>query len=151
MTVSRTWLLVADAARARIFAVDLEAHALNRIPKHELDAETAPSRELGSDRPGRTFDSAGQGRHAKEPPTDPHRYEKRRFAHRLAVLLTAELRQGAFDRLLVVAPPQMLGDLRADYSDDVRAALVEEIAKDLTALAPHELEARLPELAGRSS
>jgi protein required for attachment to host cells len=70
-----------------------------------MTAETAPSHDVTSDRPGRTFDSAGDSRHAKELPTDSHRYEKRRFAHELAGLLEHQRTSEAYGQLLIVAPP----------------------------------------------
>lgn len=142
----RTWVLVADAGRARIFAVDPATAALDRTPLHDLTTETAPSRDIASDRPGRTFQSAGVGRSAKEPPTDPHRYRKQRFASDLAELLASERGRGAFDRLVVVAPPQLLGDLRADYTPELRAVVISEVAKDLAMFAPHELDERLADV-----
>lgn len=100
------WVVIADAGRARVFELDAKG-ALVRTPIRDMEAETAPSRELGSDRPGRTFD----GRHAEEPPTDPHRYEKRRFADELAGFLEDARKQDLVGQLFIVAPPQMLGDL----------------------------------------
>lgn len=149
MATKTEWMLVADAARARIFEVDAAKGALVRTPVREMTAETLASREIGSDRPGRSFDSAGQGRHAMEPPTDPHRYEKRRFAHDLAEVLEDERKKGNFGRLYLVAPPQMLGDLREALSDGLRRLVGCETAKDLAMLAPHEIEEHLDEVLGR--
>ena len=149
MTHPNTWLLVADAAGARIFLVDATTRTLVREPLYELSAATPPSSEIGSDRPGRTFHSAGPSRHAKEPPTDPHRYEKMRFAREVADLLANARTRRAFDRLVVVAPPQMLGDLRAAFAEDVRLVVTDEAAKDLAMFAPHELESHLGDLLGR--
>jgi protein required for attachment to host cells len=139
MKAPTTWLVVADAGGARLFEVDPNA-VLNRTPHTTLKADPAPSREIASDRPGRTFDSAGEGRHHKAPPTDPHRYEKKRFAHTLAERLETAVNRHEVERLVVVSPPQLLGDLRAAMSSVLQAAVAAEIDKDLTKLPPHELE-----------
>jgi len=127
-----------------LFDVDANG-VLNRTPHTTLKADPAPSREIASDRPGRTFDSAGQGRHAKEEPTDPHRYEKKRFAHSLAERLETAVTRHEVDRLVVVLPPQLLGDLRAAMSAVLEKAVAAEVHKDLTNLPPHELERYLAE------
>ncbi len=126
----RTWILVADGARARIFLNDGPGHGLK--PLSQIDHELKPSREIDADRPGRTFDSAGLGRHAKEPPTDPKRHSKQAFATQLADRLKAALNGHEFDRLIVVAAPVTLGDLRKELDKTVLNKLHGEIAKDLT-------------------
>ena len=139
MKAPTTWLVVADAGGARLFDVDANG-VLTRTPHTTIEADPAPSREIASDRPGRTYDRAGQGRHAKEEPTDPHRYEKQRFAHALAERLETAVTRHEVARVVVVSPPQLLGDLRAAMSDVLAEAVAAEVDKDLTKLPPHELE-----------
>jgi protein required for attachment to host cells len=140
------WILVADAARARVFK--REGRGLHLVPalERELVALNVPAHEIASDRPGRSFDSAGEGRHAMEPPTDPKRHEKQRFAHEVAGLLDQHRRRNAFARLAVVAPPQMLGDLRNAMTDELRKLIETEISKDLSKLSPEQIEQHLLEL-----
>jgi protein required for attachment to host cells len=140
------WILVADAARARVFK--LEGPGMRLVPalERELISLNIPSHEIASDRPGRAFDSAGDGRHAMEPPTDPKRYEKQRFAHGVADLLDQHRRKNAFTRLVVVAPPQMLGDLRNAMTDELRKLIETEIGKDFSKLSVDLIEQHLQEL-----
>ncbi|MCK6454243.1 MAG: host attachment protein [Alphaproteobacteria bacterium] len=140
------WILVADAARARVFRLERPGSRLAPALDRELVADNVPSHELASDRPGRSFDSAGQGRHAMEPPTDPKRYEKQRFARQVVELLDAQRRHNAFARLAVVAAPQMLGDLRAAMADELRKIVELEIAKDFSKLSSDQIEQHLQEL-----
>ncbi len=67
-----------------------------------FQADHPPSRDINADKPGRTFDSSGTGRHAKEPPSDPHRMEKRKFAGKITGILEARLQKKNFDRLVLV-------------------------------------------------
>jgi protein required for attachment to host cells len=140
-----TWVLVADGARARLLTRTERNAPLVPALDHEFIGSNIPSREIDADRPGRSFDSAGEGRHAMEPPTDPKRKRKADFARELATLLDAEAKRGAFDQLVVVAPPQALGDLRAEFSDAVRSRIIEQINKDLVEASTEELTARLGE------
>ncbi|MGH6943019.1 MAG: host attachment protein, partial [Geminicoccaceae bacterium] len=102
--------------------------------------------EIASDRPGRSFDSAGQGRHAMEPPTDPQRYAKYAFARELAHRLEEAVHAHRFDRLVVVAAPRTLGDLRDLLPDAVKAKIVAEIDKDLTQVPVHDLSRHLDDV-----
>ena len=143
MSKKDKWILVADSGRARIFEVDRKTHRLNRAPLFELAQQVPASRDISRDRPGRTFESQGEGRHAKVQPTDPHRHLKSLFAHELAEKLDEERKKNAYRHLVVVAPPQMLGDLRKELDEQVRKMIVLEIDKDLSMLPPRELEGHL--------
>jgi protein required for attachment to host cells len=140
------WVLVADAARARLFQVEQPQQTLSAALGRELIGSNLPSREIGSDRPGRTFDSGGEGRHAKEPPTDPARHAQAEFAREVVQLLDEKRESRSFERLIVVAPPQFLGDLRATMSQQLREAVSAEVAKDLSKLPLHELQDHLREV-----
>lgn len=140
-----TWVLIADGAKARLARHESTGGGA-LIPVRDFDGANQPGRDLTSDRPGRTFDSAGEGRHAMQPTTDPKRYEKRRFAHELAGFLDAAAKRGDFDQLILVAPPQALGDLRDELPKAVIGMLVGELAKDLTNTPLHDLPDHLAAL-----
>jgi protein required for attachment to host cells len=140
------WVLVADAARARLFQVEQPQQTLRAALARELIGSNLPSREIASDRPGRTFDGAGEGRHAKEPPTDPARHAQQEFAREVVRLLEEHKESRAFDRLIVVAPPQFLGDLRALMPQRLGDCVSAEIAKDLSKLPQRELQAHLADV-----
>jgi protein required for attachment to host cells len=141
----RTWVLIADAARARVFETRGRGTGLTAVEDMALDAELAPSREIGSDRPGRSFESVGSARHAMESPSDPHREQKRQFARRIADALETRQAAKGFDRLVVVAPAVTMGDLRAALPDKVKAAVSAEVVADLTNTPVSELPAHLAE------
>lgn len=138
-----TWFLIGDGARARMFANDGPGKGLKPALDYALVANNKPSRKIGSDSPGRAFSSNGADRHAMEPPTDPHRHEQREFAREIATLLEQKQREKAYDRLVIAAAPQMLGDLRTLLPTAVRTAVHDEISKDFTKATPKELERHL--------
>lgn len=139
----RTWIVVADGARARIFENDGPGRGIKELPDESSEQELKPTREINADKPGRAFDSAGQGRHAMEPPTDPHRHAKRDFAAQLAKRLKSALDEHRYDRLVVVAAPVTLGDLRKEFDKGVMERVHGEIAKDLTRAQPPEIAKHL--------
>lgn len=139
-----TLILVADAAHARF----IETHrvdgdgGLHQV--EVLDNKMHPSRELGSDKPGRSFDSGPSGqRHAMDPGTDLHKEEKLQFADRLAARLNADALASRYERLIVVAPPVMLGEIRAALDKHAQEKLVHSIAKDLTHVSLDDLPSHL--------
>ena len=134
-----TWVVVADGARARLFVNEGPGKGIAALPDGDMAGNTALARDINADKPGRTFDRTGEGRHAKEPQSDPHRNAKRDFAHAVAARLDDAHKRNAFDRLVLVAPPQALGDLRACLDNGVRAKVSAELNKDLTHLKDHEL------------
>ncbi len=141
-----TWILLADGSRARLLVNAGPKKGYESVLGADLVGENLANSEINSDRPGRSFDRVGMGRHAMEPPSDPHREEKRKLAHRVADLLEAERQKGSFDHLIIIAAPQMLGDLRQSLPDTVKSMIVEEIAKDLSKLSLHELKDTLPKV-----
>jgi protein required for attachment to host cells len=143
MKPTTTWILIADGARARIFANHGPGKGIEAVKGAEFDGDHRPDREIMSDRPGRAFESVGATRHAIQPHHDPHRELKRTFSERLAALLEEQLSAKAYDRIVLVAPPVTLGDLRSALSDHVKAAVCAELGKDLTKTPMAELPQHL--------
>lgn len=140
-----TWVLVADGARGRIFAARQGARKLTQVGP-DYNSENRRTREIGSDQPGRVFDRAGTGHHAMEPRIDWHRQEKQQFVAALAALVNGASLKGEFEALVVVAPPETLGDLRKALNKHALGRLNAEIEKDLTKLTVHELVPHLSQV-----
>ena len=134
------WLLVADSAKARLFAVDRRERRLEPLGEWQDDVASGKAQDINADRPGRTFDSAGPGRHAMEPPSSPKGVAKARFVAMLADNLAADAKQNRFDELHLIAAPRTLGEFRELADPAVKARLVHEEAKDLTQMSRPELE-----------
>lgn len=143
MKQQRTWILIADGRRARVLESLGRNKPLAEVPGTVFETELPASRDIWADKPGRGFESVGQARHANEPTTDPHRELKRRFAERLSGMLEEALSAKRFDRLVIVAPPVTMGDLRAELSKAVSAAVAGELTADLTKVPLDELPSRL--------
>lgn len=141
-----TWVLVADAGRARILEVEPPGKRLRALPGMSFTHDLPKTHDLVRDRQPRSFESASPMRHPIVAGIDPHRAEKTKFAVELAGRLGAELAAKAFGALVVVAPAQMLGDLRAALSEPVRNAVKFELALDLTKTPDAEIADRLKAL-----
>ena len=103
------------------------------------------TRDLVSDQPGTGKDRAGFGQRRKDPPTEPQRHAKASFARDVAGMLADALNRGRYDRLVVCAPPQALGDLRRELSKPVQGRVDGEVNKDLTWMSDNELKEELRE------
>ena len=136
------WVVVCDGKKALVLENAGDEKFLNLRTREALDHPNPRTSELGSDAPGRSISSVGQGRSAMEQ-TDWHDLEEQRFLVRLAAHLDAELNAGAAKSLIIVAPPRALGVLRAAYSHNLRRSLRGEIDKDLVKLPIHEIEKHL--------
>lgn len=139
----RTWVMVADAARARFFLSEgAEIRPLDDAT-FENPAAHGHSRDLVSDRPGRSIESVGGAHHAEEPKHDPHRTAKAAFARQVADFVEQNARESKFDDLVMVAPPQLLGDLRSALGRHAAARLVGTAPKDLMKIPAAELKSHL--------
>ena len=112
-----------------------------------FDSTTAHLRahDLGTDRPGRTFESTGTLRHAITPRQDPHQAAKHDFVVQVAHQVNAQAETNVFDRLVLVAPGRALHDLREALTPHARGKMVGTLEKDLTKVPDHELTGHLAE------
>lgn len=137
-----TWILIADGSRAKIF----QAAGKAKIQmKSELSSPHLANRDLVSDRPGRAFDSTGQGRHAMQPPSDPHEKAESDFLRSVAKQLEESRQKKQFYKLVVVAAPRALGTLRGIFPGQLTSAVTQEIAHDLTWFETPAIESYLKE------
>lgn len=142
MPMPATWILVADSARARLFSLD-EEHGLGEIQTFVNVEGRLPAQALQRDRPPRTHDRFGDGRHAIEPHTPTHDKSLTRFAGLLQSTLERGRVEHRFDSLVLIAPPHFLGVLNTALGKHLRACLTLEIGKDMTREAPAAIGAKL--------
>ncbi len=142
MKAIRTYILIADGARSRLLLSENRTKPLTEVRGSEQKLDLKPDHELSAERPGRVHESANIARHAIER-DDLHRREKERFAQSLAADLDRRLAGGEYDRLVIAAAPETLGVIRSALSGKVRAAIIGEIAKDLTKLPNPQVKAHL--------
>ena len=148
----RVRILIADQAEADFYDAT-SAEALPTFAGGIGDpAAHLHDRDFNSDRPGRVFDhaSAARGRrgatahHATNAERSPRKHEAEVFARRVAKLLEEAHREGAFDRLVVIAPPAFLGKLREALPEPLRAITAAEVPKNLVHQSPLRVLAHLP-------
>jgi protein required for attachment to host cells len=97
-------------------------------------------------RQGRSFNSHGPSRSAIEARSDPRRHLKSTVAGDMADVLAVELEAGRHRRLVLVAAPATMGDLRCAVTQKVRAAVVSEVTLDLTKTPNDEVAVHLKDV-----
>lgn len=135
----RTWILVANGTRARIVSNDGPGHGIKPLNELTFGIDAASVTELTSDRQGRVSDSAGSGRHALEAKQNPEDIHRMQFLNEVKDEISRRHGLGDFDRLIVVASPKVMGELRVILPNEVSGVVTGEIAKDLTHLTNDDL------------
>lgn len=89
-----------------------DAERLNLIAVDSTVRSQPPTRTLGSDREGRVYQSVG-GARSKVEQTDRHDQAEQEFVADIAKNLSGLVRDENISNLVLVAPPRVLGRLRA--------------------------------------
>jgi protein required for attachment to host cells len=139
-----TWILLADQHLVRLF----RKHGPGLDAFGEITPPPPRGRPLTNRTVGRASVAAGSAAHPKyEPHMNASRKGALYFAHELSDWLDEAARRGAFDRLVLVAAPRTLGDLRRALSAPVQARIVAEVDKDLTKMPEPDLQDELRKIA----
>lgn len=139
-----TWVLVADAERARMLVDDGQDEGLRQLPGASLRADP---KDKPSDDEGRTMSRVTGAR----PRLDRHvenAPETEAFARTIVRTLDEARREGRFDRLVLCAAPAMLGLIRRTMEVEpkgpsLRESVRGEIAKDLVKVPTDDLPSHL--------
>jgi protein required for attachment to host cells len=142
MKKPKLWYVIADGGRARFVARD-ENGAFRTLSSFVSTELHKSAHELGRDRPARVKESASPTRHAVEPRRDLHEAAKDDFIRTVAAELAAELKDGNFDELVLVAPPGVIAELKDSLTKPTANLVINELHKDLTKVPDHELTAHL--------
>jgi len=141
-------VLVGDGRKALF----LRNHGDERFPDLRVERVFAdfnpPTHEQGTDKPGRTYSSAGGSRRSSVEGTDWHDIEEHKFARDVAAALERLVRDSKIKALIIASPPRTLADLRHALHADVKKHIIAELAKDLTHHPVNEIEKHLKNLVG---
>lgn len=133
------WVLVADKSKAKLYKMKGRVGELTLDHEWSHPASRQHEQELTSDLPGRAFDSVGDGRHAMSQEVDPKDHEAEVFAQELITEMEKGATSGRFSRFYLIASPQFLGLLRKKMGSSLKELVVDEVAKNLTAMDASEI------------
>lgn len=145
-----TWILVADAKQSQLYEyhkiieeVPLSGgnkhHYVEEKSSHELlplsngliVAEPANDYQLDHNRRGRSSSSNSPTHNTYEPHGKIETELKRRYIELIANTLQKACLKNNFDRLVLVAPGRLVGEIKEQLTHDVLDRLVCTLAKDL--------------------
>ena len=125
------WILVADGQKALFLCNEGDNELRNFVVRRVEEQDNPPAREQGTDRPGRMGD-AGSAHRSSVADTDWHQLAEDRFAKDLSDILYRMAHKNRFEKLVLVAPPRVLGELRQELHKEVQDRIVGEVPKTLT-------------------
>ena len=142
-----TYVLVADGRKLLFLRNEGDAEALNLQVEMAEEHPNPATRDQATDAAGRASSTAPAGRTSRSgssmEPTDFHQLEEDRFAAEAAEMLKKRALANGFEKLIIIAPPKTLGELRKHYHKEVEARLAGELAKDLTGHTLPDIEKAL--------
>lgn len=109
--------------------------------------------DLETDRPGRRYGGTSGVRHGSVQAGHHHgvdgersteRHELTQFAKDIAQQIDKDRVNHAFDKLVLVAPPRMLGLLRQSLTEPARSVLAGEVSKDVVQLGAEAVRSVVP-------
>ena len=131
-----TLILVVDGAKLLLFRNDGDTRKPALATLILEEADNPPSREQGTDSPGRTHSRMGNRRSAYQE-TDWHAQAEDRFARHAGQVLEQAAADEGKAGIIVIAAPRTLGVLRKHYGRQTGDRLLGEISKEL---ARHETD-----------
>jgi protein required for attachment to host cells len=136
------WVIVCDGAKALVLENTGSRMKPSLVTKEVYGQQDRKTHEVGTDRPGRAFNSVGAARSAVAQ-TDWHDQAEQQFLADLAARLDKAVLAGEAPSLIVVAPPRAIGVLRGKFTSHVRHALRAEIEKDFVKMPVEEITRHL--------
>jgi protein required for attachment to host cells len=145
-----TWILVADSRQAQVYVrhrteksiplagnsrrnqfEEIIAHAPVPVTGMKWVAESTDQYKVSRDRLGRVQESANSAHHMSEPRIDVKEEIREHFARTIAQELYRAREAKAFDRLVLIAAPKMLGEIKKHLDKKIAKLIMAEMPKDL--------------------
>lgn len=131
--IHRFWIVVADRIQAHIYRKTVRG--FERI----ADAKMGHSHATHETSAGNVF-------HGYDPGSQKHGHTDGAFIGKLAAWLDTAEREKIFDRLVLVAAPRTLGDLREALSKNVFSRVTAEVDKELTEMPEAKIKQHLEKI-----
>ena len=142
--MNTVWILVCDAARARLFETRGDDPSWHPVGTFSHPESRRKARDLVTDHMGRSVAEGGSVHHnALAPASSPKEVEKGHFAHTLATMLDQAMRSRRFHGWVLVAPAHFLGMLKKELTPELEKHLMATVDRDLSHFDAHHLAERL--------
>ena len=148
--MSTTWIVSADAGRARIFAESDSQQPLEEVKDLVSANARVRDSDINTDRIGAT--SAAQSIHNTggatpnkqyQPAQTPEQHDAALFARDICAFLLQAKQEQRYQKLTLVAEPRFLGVLREALDNQIKPLINLELNKDYTHLNGNQLREQL--------
>jgi len=144
--MKKTWILIANASRARLLERRSADHALIELADFVYPAKNLIDEAAGGDLTGAAGKGHGRTGHAGtqfEPHTEVKDKARANFARQLADYLNQGVTEQRCEALLLIASSPMLGEIKPLLSSAASSILERAVAGDLTRYQHAELQERV--------
>ena len=139
--MSKTWVVVAESSRAKIFQVEKNdsTRSLKEIKGFTHTTSRSHKNQLAGSQ-------QKESRHSQLSDTfDTHKdHERTEFARSLSQHLNHARTKGQFKKLILMSPPKFLGDLRKSLGHETNKHVVSAIHKNLVRHDVNDIQAHIP-------
>lgn len=135
-------VLVADGTKVLYLRNHGDENQIDLRTESHDQREDRKDRDIKTDAPGTTKQSAGYGRSTYEEP-DFQQQEEDRWVKDAADELKARVLRNDFDALAIVAPPKALGTLKKCLHKEVEKRIVCTVNKEMSGRPIPDIEALL--------
>jgi len=140
-----TWIVVANSSQARFFTADTATGPIAEFHDLVHSESRLHARDITSDLPGKGSGRRGAGHHGLDSQTPIKKRESSQFAHEVSEYLNHARGTSQFSRLVVVAAPAFLGELRATLDKDTASMVISWIEKNLATDSIEKIRSSLPD------
>lgn len=140
------WVLVANSSEAKLYGSKYLGSDLNLIEEFSHPEGRNKVSDIMADKSGHYQSQSGSGGGSYAMHSAPLQIELGRFAQTLLTKLDQGLHSHDFKKLVVIAPPHMLGELKKDCHAKLKEYVLHFVDKDYTKMTRPELQAKLAEL-----
>jgi len=144
--MNTTWILVAHRGGARLFENLGPGKGMQLVEDIPHPEGRLKSGEINADKPGRAFDSFGNGRHSMSQEHEAAEQVSLMFARHLCDKLEKARAENRFGKLVLVAEPRLLGELRGALDKPTAALVSATLDKDLAGIDNRDIPKHLGKL-----
>ena len=137
--MTTTWILSANRSSASLFESDWPGKSMRRLQDIPHPQGRMQNQDIDTDKPGRVFDSFGEGRHSTSPKQEPTEHIAQQFALELAEMLNKGRLTNTYDKLVLIAEPKFLGVLRAALDKNTESLVSQTVNKELLDIKEQDL------------
>lgn len=139
----KTWIVVAHRGGARLFENKGPGKGLDLLREIDHPEGRLKNREIDTDKPGRGYENRGGAHHAFEKERESTTHVAEQFAKQISGILDEGRNRQAYGRLVLVAEPRFLGNLRSALSRETASLVNATIDKDLGGVESREMAKHL--------